>query len=93
MLTTCAEDYSSFQNTVFNGVAFWDLSEGQGADLQVDNGQGCVHLVGEQIGMNDVRLNSCGPRPDPRLNPAPMSAVIALLGAMICLGGSRGRRG
>jgi hypothetical protein len=73
----------SFQNTVFNGVAFWDLSTGvgDGADLQVDNGQGCAQFVAPQIVMNDVRLNYCGPSftvPEPNSLALLLAGVLAL---------------
>ena len=70
----------NFQNTVFNGVSFWDLSDFDGADLAVDNGQGCAQFVAEQIVMNDVRFNSCGARPEPVINPEPQSLLLVLIG-------------
>jgi hypothetical protein len=47
-----------FSNTVLNGVAFWDLSM-LGSEISVDNGQGCTQLVGDKIGLQNVRFGRC----------------------------------
>ncbi|MEM8680713.1 MAG: PEP-CTERM sorting domain-containing protein [Planctomycetota bacterium] len=83
----------NFQNTVFNGVAFWDLSDFDGADLAVDNAQGCAQFIAEQIVMNDVRLNWCGASPVPSLNMIPEpSASYLLLAAGVMVTFVRRRR-
>ena len=47
----------NFNDTIINGVAFWDLSS-QG-EISLNNAQGCTQLVGSKINTNDIRLNSC----------------------------------
>ena len=41
---TDTDNHFSFNNPVFKGVSFWDLSR-TGADLSLSNGQGCAQFV------------------------------------------------
>jgi hypothetical protein len=96
-----SDAHFSLQNVVLNGVSFWDLS-GAGADLQVDNGQGCAQFIGDQIGMNDVRFNNCAfnytysipPDPEPpQPVPEPGNLSLLLLGSGVFVAvHRRGRR-
>ena len=81
----------NFQNTVFNGVAFWDLSDFDGADLAVDNGQGCAQFLAEQIVMNDVRFNNCAFAATTTTAPEPASVLLMGVG-VITLVATRWRR-
>jgi PEP-CTERM motif len=88
----------NFNNTVFNGVSFWDLS-GTGADLAVSNGQGCAQFIADQIVMNNVRLNNCGfsgetfdEPPDDVPVPEPSSLVLLGTGLAAAVGRWRRRR-
>ena len=47
------------ENSIVNGVAFWDLSM-TGGEVTFNNVQGCTQAVGDKINLNDVRLNNCG---------------------------------
>jgi hypothetical protein len=71
----------NFNDTIINGVAFWDLSS-QG-EISLNNAQGCTQLVGSKINTNDIRLNSCA-----TAVPEPNTAVFLGLG-LACLAGIR----
>ena len=82
----------NFNNTVFNGVSFWDLS-GTGSDLAVSNGQGCAQFVSDQIVMNNVRFNNCAFTPTittTRQTPEP--ATLVMLSTGLVAAGLRYRR-
>ena len=72
--------YAFNGNTVFNGVAFWDLSATYSTTKIGGNSQGCVQLIGDSIVLNNVRYNNCAfnptsvPEPSTLLLPAPASA-------------------
>lgn len=62
----------SFNDTVLNGVGFWDLIEfGDNSDdgnfddgtteLKINNGQGCSQFISPKINFNNVRWNKCTP--------------------------------
>ncbi|MBW2271253.1 MAG: PEP-CTERM sorting domain-containing protein [Deltaproteobacteria bacterium] len=77
----------NFNDTILNGVAFWDLSdEGQ---VSLNNAQGCTQLVGAKVNLNDVRLNSCA-----SLIPEPATGSLLALGlaGLAASGTSRRRR-
>lgn len=63
----------NFNDTILNGVAFWDLSlEGE---IHLSNAMGCTQLVGSKIDMSDVRLNGCA-----TAVPEPNTALLLGLG-------------
>ena len=63
----------NFNNTILNGVAFWDFSSA--GEIHLDNAQGCTQLLGAKINLNDVRLNNCA-----TLIPEPGTASLLALG-------------
>ena len=65
----------NFNDTILNGVAFWDLSDE--GEIHLSNAQGCTQLVGAKIDTNDVRLNSCA-----TVVPEPNTAVLVGLGLL-----------
>jgi len=65
----------NFNDTILNGVAFWDLSDE--GEIHLSNAQGCTQLVGSKIDTSDVRLNSCA-----TVVPEPNTAVLVGLGLM-----------
>ena len=78
-----------FNDTIFNGIAFWAL--GDGTAINVNNSQGCVQYVSDQVNFQNVRYNHCsfkGP-PDNEV-PAPSSALLILLG-LLALSARRSR--
>ena len=75
----------NFNNTVFNGVSFWDLSSA-GADLSVSNGQGCAQFISDQIVMNNVRFNNCAFSPTTNV---PEPAMLLLLSSGLTITGVR----
>jgi len=63
----------NFNNTILNGVAFWDFSaEGE---IHLDNAQGCTQLMGAKINLNDVRLTNCA-----FVIPEPATSSLLVLG-------------
>ena len=77
----------NLSNVVLNGVAFWDLSVGNGlgSDLAIGgNSQGCTQLISEQIVLNNVRYNNCGfnpqvPEPSTLLLIVPGLAMVGII--------------
>ena len=65
----------NFNDTILNGVAFWDLSEE--GEIHLSNAQGCTQLVGAKIDTNDVRLNGCA-----TVVPEPNTALLVGLGLL-----------
>ncbi len=63
----------NFNDTILNGVAFWDLSEE--GEIHLSNAMGCTQLVGSKIDMNDVQLNGCA-----TAVPEPNTALLIGLG-------------
>ena len=63
----------NFNDTILNGVAFWDLSEE--GEIHLSNAMGCTQLVGSKIDMNDVELNGCA-----TAVPEPNTALLIGLG-------------
>lgn len=66
-----SNDHFNFNNTILNGVAFWDLSDEGG--IHLSNAVGCTQLVGSKIDTNDVRLNNCA-------TAVPEPSTVLLLG-------------
>ena len=77
----------NFNNTILNGVAFWDLGM-SGGEITLNNAQGCTQLIGDKINLNDVRLNNCGFT----AVPEPSSGLLVGLGLVTLGTASRGQR-
>lgn len=79
-----SNQHFDFSKTVLNGVAFWTLA-GRGGQINIDNAQGCVQLVADEINLNDVRFNRCAfgttqvPEPGTLLLFAPLLLALAAL--------------
>ena len=70
-------------NTVLNGVAFWDLvtvGDGGSTLINIQNGQGCAQFVGSGIDMDNVRFNHCAGA----VIPEPTTLVLAALLLPLC---------
>ena len=76
----------NFNDTILNGVAFWDLSM-TGGEVSLNNAQGCTQLVGDKINLNDVRLNNCA-----FVVPEPSTGALLALGVSALAAASRSRR-
>ena len=63
----------NFNDTILNGVAFWDLSDE--GEIHLSNAQGCTQLVASKIDTNDVRLNGCA-----TAVPEPNTALLVGIG-------------
>lgn len=70
-----SNQHFNFNDTILNGVAFWDLSDE--GEIHLSNAQGCTQLVGSKIDMNDVRLNGCA-----TAVPEPSTALLIGLGLL-----------
>lgn len=46
-------------NTTINGVALWDLGLDTQNNMSLDNVSGCTQLVGDDVDIQNVRLNRC----------------------------------
>ncbi|MCP3976554.1 MAG: hypothetical protein GY720_18865, partial [bacterium] len=78
----------SFNDTVLNGVGFYDLIVFGGNDAQFDNGktelkinngQGCAQFVSPKINFNDVRFERCAPSEggdEPQTNEAEATGSV-----------------
>ena len=69
-------------NTVFNGVAFWDLSATYSTLKIGGNSQGCVQFIGDSIVLNNVRYNNCAFNPTSVPEPSTLLLLGTGLGAV-----------
>ena len=74
--------YAFNGNTVFNGVAFWDLSATYSTTKIGGNSQGCVQLIGDSIVLNNVRYNNCAFNPTSVPEPSTLLLLGTGLGAV-----------
>ena len=51
-------EHFNFDNTILNGIAFWDLGA-SGGEININDSQGCVQLVADKVTLNDVRYTRC----------------------------------
>jgi len=49
----------NISNSYINGVSLWDLGGDVQNNLSVDNAIGCTQLVGDDVDIQNVRLNRC----------------------------------
>ena len=78
------DTHFAFQNTILNGVAFWDLG-GNGGTINVSNSQGCTQLVGDVVDNDNVRFTRCAAG---AVVPEPTTSGLmglALLGLLLVL--------
>jgi PEP-CTERM motif len=73
-----------FDNSIFNGIAFWTLGDGAGAE--VNNSQGCVQFIGDKLKFSNIRYTHCfegtvEPEPEPPEYVIPEPASLILFGA------------
>ena len=73
---TGTQSVFEFNDTVFNGIAFWTLGDGSGSN--VNNSQGCVQYVGDKLNFQNIRYTHCFEQPG---DVIPEPATICLLGS------------
>ena len=78
------DTHFNFSNTIINGMAFWSLGSSDIAEINIDNAQGCLQLIAEDINLNDVRFMRCSFG-----IPEPSSVVLACLSVIGFLGYAR----
>jgi hypothetical protein len=90
-----ANQHFNFNNTVINGVAFWDLGPfvdpimNFGGEININNAQGCTQLIADKVTLNDVRFTRCA-----AVVPEPGTfglTALGLLGLSLLAAGRRGR--
>ncbi len=72
-----------FNDTIFNGIAFWTLGDGAGSN--VNNSQGCVQYVGDKLNFQNIRYTGCH---TPRIgvpSSAPLPSAVWM--GFVLLGG------
>ncbi|MAE59932.1 MAG: hypothetical protein CMJ49_01095 [Planctomycetaceae bacterium] len=77
--TTENQSVFEFNDTIFNGIAFWTLGDGAGSN--VNNSQGCVHYVDDKLNFQNIRYVHCHGGVDdtpPTAVPLPSAAIAAL---------------
>jgi hypothetical protein len=79
----------TFNDAIFNGIAFWTLGDGSG--IHVNDSQGCVQMVGDKINLQDVRYSRCGFM-EMDVPPIPEPSTVLLLGSGLAGLGLWGRR-
>ncbi|QDU40739.1 PEP-CTERM motif protein [Maioricimonas rarisocia] len=72
----------SFDNTILNGVAFWNLGH-SGGEIHINNAQGCVQLVADKINLQNVRFNRCAFDTAVNVIPEPSSFALMGLGGLL----------
>jgi hypothetical protein len=65
-------EHFNFNQTVINGVAFWNL---YGGLININDAQGCTQLVSPEINLNNVRLSRCAPMAVPLHPSVPVHAI------------------
>ena len=88
MSSTDNDTHFNLSNTILNGVALWDLGDGD-APLNFNNVGGCTQVVGDELNFNDVYLNRCAFAPP---NVVPVPAAAWLFGSALALLGWARRR-
>ena len=74
----CHNPVFEFNDTIFNGVAFWAL--GDGTSINVNNSLGCVQYVSDKVHFDNVRYNQCSFKGEPPDEPGvPEPGTISLL--------------
>ena len=76
-------------NTYINGVALWDVGNDLQNNISLDNVIGCTQLVGDDVDIQDVRLQRCAF--DTSVIPIP-PALALFPSALAVLGWMRRRR-
>ena len=82
-----AAQHFNFNNTIINGVAFWDLGSfvdptmNLGGEILINNAQGCTQLIADKITLNDIRFARCAAVvPEPRTGLLVMTGLLGLAG-------------
>lgn len=75
-------------NTTINGVALWDLGLDTQNNMSLDNVSGCTQLVGDDVDIQNVRLNRCAFN----TSVVPVPASVWLFGSAMALLGWLRRR-
>lgn len=88
--------FFSFDNTILNGITFWDLGF-SGGGIHINNAQGSVQLVADFVNLQDVRFDrwafDAAVTPPPVVDPVPEPSSFLLLGfGGLALIGYRRRR-
>jgi hypothetical protein len=65
-------EHFNFNQTIINGVAFWNL---YGGLININDAQGCTQLVSPEINLNDVRFSRCAPMAVPLHPSVPVHAI------------------
>jgi hypothetical protein len=84
--------FFSFDNTILNGITFWDLGF-SGGGIHINNAQGSVQLVADFVNLQDVRFDRWAYDSEIAavVAPEPSSFLLLGLGGFVLIGYSRRR--